>query len=83
MKSIQKILLVKTLIICRDVFRIQSRNYSEVFFTKKVDDDKDELFFVVWLTDKKRLVFCPAEAIIRDSHHRKSLTRCEQDLNLS
>ena len=41
---------MKTRIICRDVFKIQSRNYCEVFFAKKVDDDKDELFLVVWLT---------------------------------
>ena len=34
------------------------------------DDDHDKLFFVVWLTDKRRLAVFPARAVIRDPHHR-------------
>ena len=42
----------------------------------------DELFFfVVWLTEERRLVLISAGTIVRDSHHRESLTRREQDLN--
>ena len=40
------------------------------------------IVFVVWLTDKRRLVLFPAGTIARDSHHRESLTHHEQDLNL-
>ena len=39
-------------------------------------------FFVVWLTDERRLALFPAETIVRDLHHRESLTRREQSLNL-
>ena len=45
--------------------------------------DDDESFVVVWLTDEKRLPFFPAETIFRYRHHRESLTRREQNLNLS
>ena len=38
--------------------------------------------FVIWLTDKGRLALFPAGTIVRDPHHRESLTRCEQGLNL-
>ena len=44
--------------------------------------DDDELFFVVWLTDERRLALFPAGTIVRDSHYREYLTRGEQDLNL-
>ena len=38
--------------------------------------------FVVWLTDESRLALFPAGTIVRDPHHRESLTRREQGLNL-
>ena len=47
-----------------------------------VIDDDDELHFVVWLTDERRLAVFPAGTNVRDPHHRKSLTRCEQGLSL-
>ena len=34
-------------------------------------------FFVVWLTDERRLALFPVRNIVRDSHHRKSLTDAE------
>ena len=49
---------------------------------KANDDDDDELFFVVWLTDERRLALFPAGTIVRDPHHLESPTRREQDLNL-
>ena len=39
-------------------------------------------FFVIWLTNERRLALFPAETIVGDSHHRESPTRREQDLNL-
>ena len=44
----------------------------------------DELncFFVVWLTDERRLALFPVGTIVRDPHHRESPTRREQGLNL-
>ena len=42
----------------------------------------DELIFVVWLTDERRLASFPAGTIDRDPHHRESPTHREQDLNL-
>ena len=39
-------------------------------------------FFMVWLTDERRLALFPAETIVRDPHHRESPTRREQDMNL-
>lgn len=41
----------------------------------------DELF-VVSLTEEKRLALFPAATMVRTPPHRKSLTCCEQDLNL-
>ena len=38
--------------------------------------------FVVCLTDERCVALFPAGTIVRDSHHRKSPTRREQDLNL-
>ena len=34
------------------------------------DDNHDKLFFVVWLTDKRRLAVFPTRTIVRDPHHR-------------
>ena len=39
-------------------------------------------YFVVWLTDERRLTIFPASTIVRDPHHRESLTHREQDINL-
>ena len=39
------------------------------------------IVFAEWLTYKSCLAFFPARTIVRDSHHCKSLTRREQDLN--
>ena len=39
-------------------------------------------FFVVSLTDERRLTLSPAGTIVRDPHHRESPTRREQGLNL-
>ena len=33
------------------------------------------MVFVVWLTDERRLALFPAGTIVRDPHHRESLTR--------
>ena len=41
------------------------------------DDDDDELFFVVWLTDERRLALFPTETIVRDFHHRHDTLRAE------
>ena len=38
--------------------------------------------FVVWLTNEKRLALFPTGTIARDPHHRESLTRRVQGLNL-
>ena len=40
------------------------------------------IFFVVWPTEEKRKVWFSAETIVRDSHHGKSPTHWEHDLNL-
>ena len=45
-------------------------------------DNALHCFFVVWLTDERRLAFFPAGTIVRDPHHRESPTRREQGLNL-
>ena len=42
-----------------------------------------DLFFVVWLTDERHLAIYPAGTIVIDLQHSKSLTCCEQDLNLA
>ena len=39
-------------------------------------------YFMVWLTDERRLTLFPAATIVRDPHHRESLTHREQDMNL-
>ena len=38
--------------------------------------------FKVWLTDKMHSTLLPARTIVRDSHHRESLTRRKQGFNL-
>ena len=40
------------------------------------------IVFVVWLTNKRCLALFPAGIIVRDPHHRESLTRRKQGLNL-
>ena len=40
-------------------------------------DDDDELFFVEWLTDERRLALFPVETIVRYPHHCESPTRSE------
>ena len=40
------------------------------------------IVFVVWLIDQSCLALFPAGTIVSDLHHRESLTRREQDLNL-
>ena len=57
-------------------------------FAKIVDDDNggdddDDAVFAEWLTDEKHYTLVPAKTTFRNSHHRKSPTRCEQDLNLN
>ena len=44
-------------------------------------DDDDE-FFLVWLTDERRLALFPVGTIVRDSHHPESLARRKRDLDL-
>ena len=39
-------------------------------------------FFVVWLTDERRLALFPAGTIVRDPDYRESPTRRGLDLNL-
>ena len=46
------------------------------------DDDHDELFLRNGWPTKDVYALFPAGTIVRDSHHRQSLTRREQDLNL-
>ena len=53
-----------------------------IFLLYGCDDDDDELFFVVWLTDKRRLALYPAGTIPKDLHHCGSALRREQDVNL-
>ena len=40
------------------------------------------IVFVAWLTDERLLALFPTGTIVRDPHHRESLTCCVQDLNL-
>ena len=40
------------------------------------------IIYLLFLTDKRRLVLFPVRTIVRDPHHRKSPERCEQDLNM-
>ena len=51
-------------------------------YRRKVRNDELNCFFARWLTDERRLVLFPAAIIVRDPHHRESLTRREQDLNM-
>ena len=46
------------------------------------DDDDNELFLRNGWPTKGIYALFPAVTIVRDSHHRKSPTRREQDLNL-
>ena len=39
-------------------------------------------YFMVWLTDERRLALFPAYNIAIDPHHLESLTSCKQDWNL-
>ena len=55
---------------------------SEVIKLSLFDDDDDDEFFAVWLTAERRLALFPDGTIVRDLHHRESLTRREQGLNL-
>ena len=38
--------------------------------------------FVVWLTEERRLALFQDGKSVRDPHHRETLTRRKQDLNL-
>ena len=38
--------------------------------------------FVVWLTNERYLALFPVKTIIRDPHHRESLTCREHSLNM-
>ena len=57
-------------------------SYNSLLLNDDDDDDDVDDCFCVWLTDKRRLGLFPAGTIDRDPHHRESLTRREQDLNL-
>ena len=46
------------------------------------NDEDDELFCGMVLTDERLLALFPAGIIVRDPHHHESPTRREQDLNL-
>ena len=45
-------------------------------------DENDELFFVESWTTKDVYALFSDRTIVRDFHHRKSLIRCKQYLNL-
>ena len=53
-----------------------------MFFKPTNTHQFDEFFFVVWLTDERHLALLLAGTIVRDSQHRESPTRREQDLSL-
>ena len=55
---------------------------TQIRFNISCKDIDDELFFVVWLTDERRLALFPVGTIVRDPHHREFPTRREQGLNL-
>ena len=40
-------------------------------------------YFLVWLTNERRLALFPGCTIVRDPHHLESLTSCKQDWNQS
>ena len=50
--------------------------------TVMMNDDDDDFFCGMDVTDKRRLALFPAGTIVRDPHHRESPTRREQDMNL-
>ena len=41
------------------------------------------IVFAEWFTDERCLALFPARTIVRDCHHRKSPTHCEQNLNFA
>ena len=47
-----------------------------------MNDDDDDFFCGMVVTDERRLALFPAGTIVRDPHHRESPTRREQDMNL-
>ena len=62
-----------------------SKIIEKIFFCtvcKTPNYDNDEMFFLVWLTDKKHLALFSVGAIVRDPHHHEALTCHKQDLNL-
>ena len=59
------------------IFRKILRTYYKWIIPYNHGDIYDELFFVVWLTDERRLALFPAGTIVRDPHHRESPTRRE------
>ena len=54
----------------------------QVLWTGWAEDDEWWIIFVVWLTNERCLALVPAGTIVRDPHHRKSLTHHKQGLNL-
>ena len=58
----------------KDYNRIEQEKMDQLRSIKLHDDDK---FFVVCLTNERRLALFPARTIVRDPHHRKSLTSRE------
>ena len=60
---------------------VVAERFIRTLKNKSDDDEDDELFFVVWLTDERRLALFPDGTIVRDPHHRESPTRREQGLN--
>ena len=64
-------------------FTTCSLKFETGFSLSAAADDDDELFFLVWLTDERRLALFPSGTIVRVPHHRESPTCREQDLNLS
>ena len=69
---------------CRSVISIKSQSlFIEITIRHGFPlDDDDEIVFVVWLTNERRLALFSVGAIVRDPHHHESPTRREQDLNL-
>ena len=53
--------------------------FYKVIYSGSDDNGYGWWWFVVWLTDERRLALFPARTIARDPHHRESLTRGEQD----
>ena len=59
----------------------EKKLFNLVLKLNKNDDDEWWIVFVVWLTDKRRLVLFPAGTIARDPHRRESPTRRKQDFS--